>query len=258
MPIAWLAAKAQVERGELLPIIRETLSEHGKINALVERSKGTYIEELRIGIIPTVANYMLPDLFGKWQDKMGNIQLIIEEMKTEEILHAFDLKKLDVGILAGPITDSRIRVVPMYREEIRAYYPAGKKKTILIDDLQDAHPWLLTSGNCLRTQMMNFCELKDRSHRSWDYEGGSIDLLERMVQCHGGYTLVPEHYIKNNSDNYKSIKSKSGEVPAREIIAICSNKTIKWDSIEQMIRSIQHHYNDGKVDKKNYEVLNWK
>jgi LysR family hydrogen peroxide-inducible transcriptional activator len=243
---------------KLLPIIRDTLSEHKKIEQLVQKTKGTYLEEVRIGIIPTIANYMLPDLFGKWQKDLNDVQLIIEEMKTEEILHAFEEKKLDIGILSGPLSDNRLRIVPLYQEQIKAFYPKGKGDSVLIDELQEAHPWLLTSGNCLRTQMMNFCELRDKGDRAWDYEGGSIDLLENMVRLNGGYTLVPEHYIKRNSKDYRTITSSTGELPAREVIAIASNRSNKWDIVERLIRTVQLKYNKSVEQQQNYKLLNWK
>lgn len=242
----------------LIPLIRETLNEYSKITDLVEKTKGVYKEEVRIGIIPTVSCYMLPDLFGEWEKSLKDVQLVIQELKTEEILHAFEMKKLDIGILAGPVYDERLRVVPLYKERIKAYFPKGKTEKILIEELADEHPWLLTSGNCLRTQMMNFCELKESASKAWDYEGGSIDLLERMVKLNGGYTLVPEHYIRTKSKDYHSIESNAGEVPVREIIALSSNRTSKWETIEKFVRSIQLKYNKEHNGNDNFKVLNWK
>lgn len=241
----------------LLPIIRDTLNEYGKITELFNKAKGTFKEELKIGIIPTVAGYMLPDLYASWKKELGDIQLTIEELKTEEILKAIELKKIDVGILAGPVHDLKLRTIPLYQEEIKVFYPMGKQEVVSIEELREVHPWLLTSGNCLRTQMMNFCELASDTKDIWDYEGGNIELLQRMVQLHGGYTLVPENYIGQASDDYKSIRSSVGEVPAREIIAISPNRTTKWASIERLIRIVQPKYFHSAASV-NYQLLNWK
>lgn len=240
---------------ELLPIIRDTLNEHSKIAELYSKSKGTYREEIKVGIIPTVAGYVLPDLYSTWKKELSNVHLIIEELKTEEILLALDQKRIDLGILAGPVHDPRLRSVPLYNEEIKVYYPNGEGKKISINELKQIDPWLLTTGNCLRTQMMNFCELKESTSDSWDYEGGNIELLQRMVQQHGGYTLVPENYIDNSSNDYKTVSSNRGEIPAREIIALSSNRTTKWKNIERLIRTIQFKY--YKQEQENFQLLNW-
>ncbi|OFZ67458.1 MAG: hypothetical protein A3D92_19040 [Bacteroidetes bacterium RIFCSPHIGHO2_02_FULL_44_7] len=243
------------EFGEaLLPIIRDTLSEYNRITDLFNRKKGTFKEELRVGIIPTVAGFMLPDLYTTWQEELLDVHLTIEELKTEEILKALDQKKIDVGILAGPVHDPKLRTIHLFQEEIRLYYPSTKAEEVQADALKNMRPWLLTSGNCLRTQMMNFCEL--RAHQQeWDYEGGNIELLLRMVELHGGYTLVPENYIQSSSGDYKRIVSLNGDVPAREIIALTPNRNGKWKQVERMLRSVQLRYSSPSKGK--YQLLTW-
>jgi len=243
------------EFGEaLLPIIRDTLNEYNRIADLYNRKKGTFKEELRVGIIPTVAGFMLPDLYSTWQEELKDVHLTIEELKTEEILKALDQKKIDVGILAGPVHDPKLRTIPLFHEEIRLYFPSSQVEEIQADSLKDMRPWLLTSGNCLRTQMMNFCELRAQQEE-WDYEGGNIELLLRMVEKHGGYTLVPENYIRNSSSDFKRIVSTSGDAPAREIIALTPNRNGKWKQVERMLRSVQLQYSSRT--KGRYQLLTW-
>ena len=242
---------------ELIGVIRDVLNENSRIKDLVEKNQGTFKEEIRIAIIPTIAGYILPDMYGKWRDALSDVHLIIEEMKTDDVILALSDKKIDIAILAGPHIDSRLRTIPLFQEEIKAYLPNESKKLVAINELSNAHPWLLTSGNCLRTQMMHFCELEGKEGiDDWDYEGGNIDLLKRMVEIHGGYTLVPENYIKDSDSRYKTITSSSGEIPAREVIALVPNRSRKWDGIEKIIRSIQSHY--FKKSEEHYQVLSWK
>ena len=84
---------------ELLPYLRDTLFEYQKINEFVARSKGVFKQEIRIAIIPTVAGYMLPTMYKKWKDQLKNVQLVIEEMKTDDLLVAMEDRKIDIGIL---------------------------------------------------------------------------------------------------------------------------------------------------------------
>jgi LysR family hydrogen peroxide-inducible transcriptional activator len=239
----------------VVPVMRDTLSEYARIEELVARSKGTFKEELRLGIIPTVAGYVLPDLYSAWQHQLEDVHLTVLEMKTEDLLQAMDQKKIDLGILAGPVHDPKMRTIRLYREEIGLYFPEGEQNEVNADTLRTFRPWLLTSGNCLRTQMMNFCELKESSNAQWDYEGGNLELLMRMVELHGGYTLVPEFYVQSEGVKLKHIVSSSGEMPAREIIAVTPNRSAKWKISERIIRSIQHRYSGGQ--KENLRLLNW-
>lgn len=240
----------------LLPIVRDVLSEYGRISQLADRKKGIYRERLRIGIIPTIADYMVPDLFNKWKESLSGVQLSIEEMKTEEILVALDQKKIDVGILAGPVNDPKLKTNILFQEEIVAFVPREKASEVTTEDLENYHPWLLTSGNCLRTQMIHFCSLNTESD-DWNYEGGNMGLLKQMVQMNGGYTLIPERSITNRTSDYKRIRSALGEIPARQIIALSSNRSSKWGSIEQIVRSVQFFYGNMPHDKE-LKLLSWK
>lgn len=242
----------------LMPILRDILSEYNRIQALSEQEKGVFKEQLRIAIIPTIAGYLLPDLFDQWMKELDDIELTIEEMKTEEILVALEEKSIDMGILAGPVHHPRWRTNILYHEEILGYLPKLKQQTIPSSLLEKEHPWLLSKGNCLRTQMIHFCELDDTSDKGWNYEGGNIDLLVKMVDLHGGYTLVPEHYASSlKIEGLHQIESDEfHEHPAREVIAISSNRSPKWHAIERLIRTVQLEY--GQQESKNLKLLDWK
>lgn len=243
----------------LIPIIREVLNETGKIDVLTQKLKGKYKEQVKIGIIPTVAAYLVPDMFEVWQNKIGGIQLMIEEQKTEELLISMERKELDLAILAGPINDQRLRTIPLFKEEILVYCPSVSSSVMDTNQLPNLHPWLLSRGNCLRTQMIQFCQLKNESNTdSWNYEGGNLELLLKMVDKHGGYSLVPEHYHiqEQQRENLKSLNSQNNSgVPAREIIALVPNRTLKWDILDRLIREVQLFYN--KDHKAKLEVLDW-
>ena len=243
---------------ELLPIFRDVMADYSNIKDVVLKKDGVYKEEIKMAIIPTIAGYMIPELYNEWKKVLPNVQLTIEELKTEEILSNLEDRKIDIGILAGPVVNPKWRTIPLYSEEIKAYLPSRTGVDIKLDKLVNEHPWLLTKGNCLRTQMMHFCQLKsDGSKDNWDYEGGNISLLENMVLINGGYTLVPENYIKKNEQDYKRIFSSANEVPAREVISLVPNKSPKMKLLEAIIRKIQLEYNKGTSDN-SLSILNWK
>ncbi|MFT5779701.1 MAG: LysR family hydrogen peroxide-inducible transcriptional activator [Crocinitomicaceae bacterium] len=240
----------------LIPIIRDVLNEYQQLKVLAEKQKGIYKERIRIAIIPTIATYMLPDLFEEWKQILEEIQLTIVEMKTEDLLVALDTKKIDLGILAGPVIEPKLRTTVLYREEILAFIPQIKAKEVSTNELESYHPWLLTQGNCLRTQMIHFCHLNNDAPEDWNYEGGNMELLKQMVELHGGYTLVPERSIGKPSPKYKRIRSESGEIPAREVVAVMSTRNAKWTIAEKLIRTIQLYYATTDQSKE-FKLLSW-
>jgi LysR family hydrogen peroxide-inducible transcriptional activator len=242
---------------QFLEIARDILNEEKRIDKLIKTFEGNHIETVRIGVIPTISAYLIPDMYEDWKSSNENMRLVIEEMKTEDLVVALEEGRVDLGIMSGPYVNTKCRITRLYTEEIKAFYPSSKKKIISASQLTDLHPWLLTSGNCLRNQMVNFCELHDEENTDdWDYQGGNMDLLMNMVRKFGGYTLIPEFYADDSND-FVSIRSEIGETPAREVIALSRNRSVKWDSMERIIRSIQLRY-DVHDRNEQFTFLNWK
>ena len=244
---------------EILPIIRDILEENNKLKFICDRLKGNVKEEIRLGIIPTVSAYMVQKMFRFWKRTLDNVTLNIVEYKTHELIEKLETNEIDIGILAGPHFDPRLRTVPLYQEEIKVYCPTIKEKNVSFEQLHQMHPWLLNKGNCLRTQMIHFCQIgENQDNEHWNYQGGNIDLLIEMVNENGGYTLVPKNIPleKEKALHLKQVNSPEG-FPAREIIGLFSNRSIKKEAIEQMLRSIQLQYAQPLREQK-LNILSWK
>lgn len=244
----------------LIPVLRQIQGDFGSIERISNSFSGTYKERLRVGVIPTIAAYLLPDSFQEWKSLLPTTHVFIEEMKTEELLEALDSRKIDLAILAGPVENQNLRVTPIFYEEILAYAPTVDHESLNVDELQTLQPWLLNKGNCLRNQMMQFCSIEDDQNNTWNYQGGNMDLLMRMVDQEGGYTLIPERYkthILSNS-KLKPIADSFGKHPGRSIIAVTTHRHAKWDSMEKIIRSMQLRYGQNANVNANLELLNWK
>lgn len=243
---------------ELIPLLRQIQSDVLSVESLKERFSGTFQDRLRIGIIPTIACYMLPDMFAEWQELLPQTRLHISEYRTEELLVMLEERKVDVAILAGPVESASWRSVPLFTEEIVAYTKDWTKHVIHLDELRSFDPWLLTKGNCLRTQMMHFCALSEEGSNRWNYAGGNLDMLVRLVDANGGYTLIPEKYVatfNRNSDRFKRIVNENGQSPGRSVIALSAYRHTSWNTIEKMIRSVQLRYAGAG---EHLELLSWK
>jgi LysR family transcriptional regulator, hydrogen peroxide-inducible genes activator len=245
---------------QLMPIIQEINQCNNAVLQLSKKASGTYVEELNIGIIPTISAYLIPMLYQKWKRELTHTRLIIKENKTEDILELLENKKIDFAIIAGPSPDAKWKTFDLYTEELFAYTQNKNAGIIKTNDLSDQKPWLLSQGNCLRSQMMQFCKLNVSLEEDWNFEGGNMELLIKMVDMNGGYTLVPNHYktlLNKVKGSFHSIKdSKTNASPARSIIGLQSNRNSKNDSIQKIVQSVQLLLN--KSSKKDFSIINWK
>lgn len=245
------------EGEQLIDILKDVQLEYGRITSLVQKINGDHTEFLRIGIIPTISAYLISDIFETVQKAMPYLQLSIHELKSEELIVAMEDNQYDIGIMAGPQMSRRMRTVPLFQEEIKIYYPSYPGEVITPEELEEKQPWLLSKGNCLRTQMVNFCNLDSGEYENkWNYEGGNMEILTKMVDLNGGYTLVPEHYQIKTNELKRIFDSKTKEYPARQIIGIVPAKLSKKSSVESFLRIIQGHYNTQKRD--DFRILDWR
>ncbi|MDX1639595.1 MAG: LysR substrate-binding domain-containing protein, partial [Balneolaceae bacterium] len=122
--------------------------------------------EFRIGIIPTVAPYLLPLFLKSFTRKYPKVRLIFEEMMTNELLELLEQDQLDVGIIATPTEQSVIHEVDLYYEPFVGYvsgsHPLHERDTLNVDDLDASNLWLLNEGHCFRDQTIKLCKKQRR------------------------------------------------------------------------------------------------
>ncbi len=234
---------------KLLPVFLQLQEDMEQLERMVKKSEKRELEELKIGVIPTIAHYLVPDLFGLMQEKTKDYKLVFEEYRTEELIDMLRLRKIDVAILSGPVEIPEFRVQKLFSEEI-AFYMKIPRTLNSVSDLQGEMPWLLIKGNCLRAQMENLCGLES----SWNYQGSSIDVLTRMVDRYGGYTVIPFNYPKDHLDDSKIVRLRN-PVPARSIVAAFHPKSYHVTSIVEMLQMMQLHY--GQTNTEDWLHLNW-
>jgi LysR family hydrogen peroxide-inducible transcriptional activator len=241
----------------ILPYLERIDTEYQQLKEAVQRLEGSYKAEIRIGIIPTISGYLVPELYKKWQEELGDIQLDIIELKTTDLISAVENKKIDLGIMAGPLNDKLIQQQILYNEEILIYSPGIESKQVSQQQLEELRPWLLSEGNCLRTQMINFCNLNNQSKDDWQYEGGSLNILLEMVDLEGGYTLVPSNYISHLGKETTAFKKIDGVTPIRQIIGIHFSRNSKKEHINRLMRLIQSNKMQESLQQVETEILPW-
>lgn len=170
---------------------------------LDERAKGE--GQIKLGIIPTVAAYILPKLFKEILFNYPNIGINVSELQTSNIISKLKKAELEMAILVTPINEDELLEIPLYYEKFIAYIsPLEKlyaKKEIVSAKMPLDNMWVLQEGHCFRSQVLNFC--KQDSDFKPIYEAGNIDTLIKIVDKNKGYTIIPELHIDMLSEEQK-------------------------------------------------------
>jgi LysR family hydrogen peroxide-inducible transcriptional activator len=211
---------------------RVILREAQMIKQIINDQKDTLAGELRIGIIPTLAPYLLPPLYKYVREKYPQINLIVREAITEEVAHELKSNRLDCGIVVTPLKDPSIKEDVLFYEELFVYISKKNslrtKKYVLADEIDPSQLWLLEEGHCFRSQILNLCELRKSTDIHFKYETGNIETLKRMVDKSDGITILPELAIRELTKTQQQfVKRIKDPTPAREVSIVTHRHYIK-------------------------------
>ena len=237
---------------------RQVLREVSEIAEITKEIRNGVQGELRIGIIPTLAPYLLPLFLPQFLQQYPDIRLRIQEQTTEQLLSMLSADKIDVGIMATPLHDKNYRESHLFFEEFRVFVAGNekhlKKKYILPQDIDVNKLWLLEEGHCLRSQVLNLCELQKRGARAnnLDYETGSIDSLVKITEINAGITILPELATLHFQQGSEKLRHFKPPVPVREISLVTYRHFVKKKLLEllqkEIIRGVKPHLSHSKKE----------
>ncbi len=230
---------------EIVAHARKIIAERDDLLNFLQLRKGAMAGELKIGIIPTLAPYLLPLFIPSFTKKYPEIKLVVIELITEAIITQLKEGKIDAGILVTPLNENGITEDVLFYEEMLAYISpknsAYKKTYLLPQDIDPNKLWLLEEGHCFRTQIANLCQLRKASIEGshFEYEAGSLETLRRLVEINDGITILPELATFDLSAKQKKLirKFKKPE-PVREVSIVVHRNHLKKRLIDAMRKTI--------------------
>lgn len=189
------------EAGEaVLAQARETLREYNSIKEVVARIKGEMSGRIRLGVIPTIAPYMLHKFIPDFVRRYPKVELEIREMKTEYIIDALNRDRIDAALVAGGTCGDGILEYDLFDDRFFAYVspdsPLYNKSNIRIEDIDMRDLILLSAGNCMRDQVLELCQARKGVPAHYSFESGSLDTLMRIVDCTSCMTVIPEMAVE--------------------------------------------------------------
>lgn len=211
---------------------------------------------LTLGVIPTLAPFLVPLFIDQLQEAFPKFKLDIHEMITEDVITEVRGGFLDAGLISTPVDVYGIRSIPIFYERFFFYTSTqAKGKNIGLENIDYDSLWLLNEGNCFRDQVNNFCDLtKIQEGRSFNYRSNSIDALIRIVDTKGGMTILPElttlSLDEDQEENISPILEK-----AREIGVITQKTSLKEHFVQKMIEYIKMNIPGNMISPEGIEIV---
>jgi len=245
---------------DIIDQARVILQETERLTEIISEGKNTLEGEITLGIIPTLAPYLLPLFLHKFIKKYPKIKVIVSELTTATIIDRLKKNLIDAAVLATPLNDGSLKELPLFYEEFSVYTsksePAYNKQYLIAEDINLDHLWLLEEGHCLRSQILNLCELRRQSvgAKHIEYQAGSIETLIKMVELNDGITVLPELALKDLSKRQlERIRHFKAPAPVREISMVTHRSFVKTRLLnalaEEIVQSIPEDMRAAKKKK---------
>lgn len=213
---------------------QRVLRESNQLVGIAEAHRDPYGGDFRLGIIPTIAPYLLPKILTPLRKAFPDLRLQLTESQTAVLTQMLKGGELDAVILALPMEDDHITEALLYREPfymaVSRQHAHAKRKSVGLSDLDGEDVLLLEDGHCLRDQALAVCNSHNAVENT-NFRATSIETLRQMVAANVGITLMPELAMTARGSGIKYIPFK-GKAPAREV-GLCWRGTSTREALLQ-------------------------
>lgn len=231
---------------QLIERARDVVDAYDTLVALAAGKFRELAGPFALGIIPTLAPFVLPWFLRAFSEEHDAVQLSIYERPTDELLSEIAHNRIDAAILATPLDEASIEERVLFYDPFYLYANAGDpllgERDVDVTALDPTKLWLLEDGHCFRAQVINFCGVQERKHLgSVRFAGGSFETIRNLIDASEGYTLVPETYAQTlpKSVRQRNVRAFEERTPTREVSLVHHRRSAKRDiadALEHVIR----------------------
>ena len=236
----------------------KVLNRARKIKDIVAEEKKALTGTFRLGILPTIAPYLLPRFFPGLMRENPSLEIRVVEMKTAYIRRAIDRGEIDAAVMVDTGDLNDYALTTLFYEQFLAYVsPSDQlsaKKSIKTSDLSNELLWLLDEGHCFRDQLVKYCQLKAAKTSQSAYSLGSIETFMRIVENGQGVTFIPELATMQLTPPQKElVRPFAIPIPTREVVMATSKAFVRQSLLNMIVGQIRNSVPEKMLKLNNTE-----
>ena len=216
-------AKLTAHGEAFLPRALRILEEVGLARREASDARSLLRGRLIVGVLPTIAPYLLPAVLGDFAKRFPGVEIVVEEETTALLLKLANACEIDFAVASRPIQDRRMEVKDLFTEELRLAlpprHPLTRKRTVRLADLEKEPFIVMKEGHCLGDQVLNFCERRDLKP-TISFRSAQLETIQALVHSGVGISLVPEMAARKKRAGLPEYRSLVSPKPERKIVAI--------------------------------------
>ena len=207
------------------------LVQANRIKNIIEEEKHSLTGTFKLGILPTVAPYLLPRFFPQLMKKYPDLDIRVIEMKTNDIKKALQTGEIDAGIVASLAGMEELQQTPLFYEQFFVYV---SRKDILFNSE------VIRTSDLNGEQLVRFCQMKSARASQLAYHLGSMETFMRMVESGKGVTFIPELAVLQLGDIQKElVRPFAIPCPTRQIVMLTNKNFIRHTLLEALTKEIK-------------------
>ena len=176
-----------------------------------------------MGVLPTIAPYLLPKVLTAFTDQFPGVEIVIQEDTTARLLKQLHAYEIDFALASQPIQDERLEVRALFSEELLLALPPGhalaRRRTIGVADLENERLIVMQAGHCLGEQVLRFCDRRDL-HPRISFRSAQLETIQALVRAGLGLSLIPAMAVQAGQPDAPIYRSLRAPRPERKIVAL--------------------------------------
>ena len=224
---------------------RTIVAEVEQMKEAARRSRDPEAGTVRLGIFPTLGPYLLPHVIPNIRERFPQLELLLVEEKSDELLTRLREGRLDAALLALPLDDDQLHAEFLFEEPfllaVSQQHPLARRQHLDVQELSSQKLLLLEDGHCLRDQALAVCRLFGANEKS-EFRATSLETLRQMVAADVGITLLPTLSVKPpvpRSDNIRLLDFSGDDRPSRRIAMAWRRSSAMTGFLEQLAQQFK-------------------
>ncbi len=215
-----------------------------RVKDIVMENRNSLSGTFTLGILPSIAPYLLPRFFPVLRKKYPDLNIRVVEMKTADIKKALSANEIDAAIVALLPDMDEYHQTTLFYEQFYAYVSHESRlfanELIRTSDIGDEELWLLDEGHCFRDQLLRFCQMKSAQQSQTTYSLGTIETFMRIVESGRGLTFIPALAVEQLSETQRQlVRPFAIPRPTRHIVMLSSKDCIRTSVIDTLTKEVR-------------------
>ncbi|WP_317203248.1 hydrogen peroxide-inducible genes activator [Janthinobacterium sp.] len=234
---------------QIIAQAEHVLEQTAAIKELAKQNKDPLAGPLRLGVIYTIGPYLLPSLVTQMIAKVPQMPLILQENFTVRLVELLRQGELDVAIMALPLPEHGMSMLPLYDEPfvvaMPKQHPWTARRSIPAADLKSENMLLLGNGHCFRDQVLEVCPEMARFSSTENgmqrtFEGSSLETIRHMVASGIGLTVLPRASVPDmqSRDGLLQFRPFDNPVPSRRVVMVWRKSFTRKAAIDALVEAV--------------------